>query len=1457
MTIVSKDVQKLLKQKNYFQKNETTWEDIAERVSKNIASLDPKYEKIFYDMISQMFFIPSTPCFTAGNKVTMYNGLVKNIEDISKGDFVLTHMGRPQKVTDVFVRETTEPIHTINVCKLIKNEFKCTGNHPIYAVKEKYIKYPSGHIKRNLKNLKIEPEWINAKNLVVGDYVVIGKFDSLIVDKDKIIVSDILKNMYDVEIKNNYIYKYTKYITPNGIQGKTIKYKGIPNEISINEQFLTLVGYFLSEGYVDLNNNRIRITFHKNERSYINYVFDAIKDIFNLEPIREYNRNTCTVVVHNNILPYLFHELFGSYGHTVHLTSWMMLLPDYKQKYILKGILQGDGCHYVAKNHTSKDTPDRIKITLNNRELISQLFYIFLKLGYYCTISKNYNKKHNKFYYTIEIAPSYSRELCDLIDKNKFKKRRNQEFYKIINGYLLFPILEINTSIENTKVYNLEVEQDHSYVVNGICVHNCLLNAGTNVQQLSSCFIIDIDDSIESIMNTAAECAKIFQKSGGAGFNISNLRPKGSPLKNSGGQASGPVSFMKIFDAIVEEVKHGNSRKGALKIDLDCNHPDIFEFIHCKDDIDNLKNMNISVSITDEFINAVKNNEDWELKFEDKTFKKIKAKDLWNEIITSAWKTGEPGISFVSLMDRENMNPHLGMVKSSNPCLHKDTYMVTENGLEKISKLKSKTWNGKEFTKIKTWKTGIKKVIKIMTNSGFEYITTPNHKFLLENGNWCEAQNLIGKKIKFEIKEKQWKGINKYSNINYEVLGFEFGDGSYHKASKRMKYIHVNPKDDIEVIQLIEKLFNEKAEPQHSNKPDIAHIIKIPYGTIYADAFHDKLENRMIPDWIMKLPKNEMKSFLKGLFSANGTNLKDYRKIQLVSVNAEMLKQIQQMLLMFGIKGKLWYHSKQNNIEFSNGEYICKQSAHIVISRDSYKKYLDDIGFIQEYKNGYQEYNNKDDEEYETVILISELGKEEVWDFSEPKLHQAITNGAFVHNCSEYVNIPYSSCNLGSLNLLKFVENQEFNWDKFEQYIKYAVRFLDNMISVNKLPLPKIQEVTELIRPIGLGTMGLADALFALGIAMNSKKGLDFIDKLYSFLYKKAEEESQKLAEEKGVYPAWKGSKWEEKGIKIRNSSLLSVAPNGTIGFIAGVNGGIEPIFSLAYTRRTAEGDEYFVVNSILERELRKLDMFNDEIIEKIIKNNGSIKGIKEIPKRLQNIFVTAMDMTPEEHIECLEKICKHVDLSASKTINLPKYASIEDVANVYLKAWETGVIKGITVYRDNSREDQILSIRKDKKLKRGEVKPAPEESSDSKTVKLYSGCGTLWVTLTKDENKNIDQIFVSRGSKGTCVANQIAVSRLISLALRGGINAKDIVDQLLSIPTCAAYYGKKQKGEKVSRGSSCPAAIGIVLDRYSQEKEENDDAETEPNICPDCGETLLMTSSCVSCPFCGFSKCG
>lgn len=1031
------------------------------------------------------------------------------------------------------------------------------------------------------------------------------------------------------------------------------------------------------------------------------------------------------------------------------------------------------------------------------------------------------------------------------------------------------------------EFYNLMINMDF------IPSTPVLLNADAeNPGQLSSCFIIDIRDNIESIYQAKAECAKIFQKNGGVGFNISALRPSESDVETSKGYAGGPIDFMEEFDLTADIVTRHNIRKGAMKIDLACWHPDIFKFIHCKDDINKLQHMNISVSTTNKFMNAVLEDQEWQLKFPDfswnkeiynnewngnidewelkgypvKIYQTIKAKDLYKEINVSAWKTGEPGISMIDNMDQKNTNPHLGHIAGSNPCLHKDSYIQTENGLEKISKLKSRIWNGYNYNQTKTWKTGIKQVVRIMTNSGFEYITTPDHKFLLDNDEWCEAKDLIGKQIKFDFSEKEWIGANPYPQVNYQILGFELGDGCFHKASNRMKYIYATPDKDQQIIDLIENEFNDSFYPQGGKL-----TVNIPNDTIYADAFSNKIERRMIPDWMLTLPKKEMSYFLKGLFSANGCNLKKYHKIQLVSINKEMLQQIQQMLLLFGIKAKLWYHNKQHDVSFINGVYTCKQSCHLVISRESYYKFLDDIGFIQDYKNGYEKTTLiKKEDNFETVILISELDEVEVWDFTESQYHQGITNGAYVHNCAEFVNIPYSSCNLGSGNLANFGNSKEEVLETLKRIIPKAVRFIDNMITVNKLPLEKIDKVTKAIRPIGLGTFGLADLLYKLKIPYNSDEGYKFIDILYEELFNQAKLASCKLAEEKGVYPEWKGSKWEQENIKIRNSNLLSIAPTGSISFLANASGGLEPNYALVMQRRTNTGDLYYIINSIFEQELKTKGLYSQELIEKIFKNNGSVKGLKEIPADMQKIFVTAYDITPEEHLKVLSIIQSHVDLSCSKTINLPNKTTVEEIMDLYLSAWKLG-IKGITVYRDGCRNNQVLttgsSAPKNNEIKVGQyIKPKKRPKITKAEIEEFQvGCGKLYITVGEVNNQPFET-FTNLGNAGVCPGFSAGLSRMVSLALRSGIDPDDVIDQLTSV-TCANCRGKKTDAK------SCPDAYGKALKRKfkKQAKEQkivNEADETVAIIkndfalCPECGAKLNFSEGCVSCTSCGFSKC-
>lgn len=758
-----------------------------------------------------------------------------------------------------------------------------------------------------------------------------------------------------------------------------------------------------------------------------------------------------------------------------------------------------------------------------------------------------------------------------LKEKQYFKE--NENTWEDLSKRVSIAISDAETDNQTKKqvqkdIYNAMINLDFIFST------PCLLNADkNNPGQLSSCFVLNTKDSIEEICRTDAEFSVIFQRNGGAGTDLSVLRPAKDTVETSKGYAGGVITFMEKYDFTADRMTRFNpSRKGAIKINLKDFHPQIEDFIHCKDDPEILNRMNISISLSDDFMMAVANNLNWNLEFPDhsfnkeiynqewdgniskwkakgypvKVYKTVKASELFKEFAKSSWTTGEPATNYQSRMDRDNMNPHLSSEIYTNPC-------------------------------------------------------------------------------------------------------------------------------------------------------------------------------------------------------------------------------------------------------------------------------------------------------------------------------------------SEFTNIPYSSCNLGSINLLNCVKNNKFDFDKLKDLTSKAVRWLDNMISINVLPLKKIDEVTKSIRPIGLGIMGLADALYALGVKYNSAEGYKLAEKIIETMKVTAINTSVELAKERGEYPAWKGSRWEEANINIHNSSLLSIAPTGSISFIAGVSGGCEPNFALTFSRRTYDGNIYYVTNSIFEDKLKSLGIYSLEIMEKIEKNHGSCQGIKEIPEEIQNIFVTAHDLTPEEHVDMVEVLQRYVDLSLSKTVNFSNNATVEDIYNIYIYAWKKG-LKGLSVYRDGCRANQVLSVERAEKeeiesiLDRGYVIKAPSEA-DGKTYKFVSGCGNAYINVTWDEQGNINQTFTNKGSSGTCKSNQEAVSRLVSLSLRGGIPIEKIIDQLESVDICPSYTTARAKGKPVSKGASCPHAIANILKQALKDVDSkfkniivkaNNKIEgkvesivTNSNNCPDCKEPLVNEGGCVGCKSCGYSKCG
>ena len=701
-----------------------------------------------------------------------------------------------------------------------------------------------------------------------------------------------------------------------------------------------------------------------------------------------------------------------------------------------------------------------------------------------------------------------------------------------------------------------------------------LMNAGRPLGQLSACFVLPVGDSMEDIFEAVKNAALIHKSGGGTGFSFSRLRQKGATVRSTGGVASGPVSFMRVFNVATEAVKQGGTRRGANMGILRVDHPDILEFIRCKSDTNDINNFNISVGLTEAFMRAVEAGEEYDL-IDPKTkqsVSRLSARAVFDEIVDAAWATGEPGIVYLDRLNRDNVVPTVGEIESTNPC-------------------------------------------------------------------------------------------------------------------------------------------------------------------------------------------------------------------------------------------------------------------------------------------------------------------------------------------GEQPLLPFESCNLGSIDLVSLLKTVDgatkLNFDLLKTTVEEAVHFLDNVIDVNNYPLERIGEMTRSTRKIGLGVMGFADALLALGIPYNSDEGVAFAERVMSFIQTTGHNASRRLAKTRGAFPLFSESTLKDEE-PIRNATVTTIAPTGTLSIIAGCSSGVEPVFGYVYIRNVMDGTQMVEVNPLLMEKLRALGLDSEEMFQRIAAE-GTIAHIAEIPEEVRKVFVCAHDISPEAHVRMQAAFQRYTDNAVSKTVNFPNAATRDDVYAVYLMAYREG-LKGVTIYRDGSRTGQVLNIGKVNDGKSDSDKPeleAPLPENYGKieprprplvtrgfTEKMNIGCGTLYVTVNYDEN-GICEVFTSTGKAGGCPSQSEATARLASIALRSGISMSEVYDQLKGI-RCPSTIRQKNMS-----CTSCPDAIARVLLKVSKYIDNGADYETpdaqaktltpqpapvpqngsapfvpidvsdvpanaaEVHVCPECGGKVEHEGGCVICRACGFSKCG
>lgn len=845
-----------------------------------------------------------------------------------------------------------------------------------------------------------------------------------------------------------------------------------------------------------------------------------------------------------------------------------------------------------------------------------------------------------------------------------------------------------------------------------------LMNAGTRIGQLSACFVIPVEDSLKSIFDAVKHMAIIQQSGGGTGFSFSHLRPSGDIVKSTKGVASGPVSFMRIFDTTTDVIKQGGKRRGANMGILRIDHPDIIEFITSKSKEGFLSNFNISVAINDRFMEALKKDEEYELinPRNKEVVRKLQARDIWNLIVTMAWRTGDPGVVFIDEINRHNPTPHIGEIESTNPCITGDTFIITTEGAFQVKELVGKqtklALNGKFYATGKEgfYKTGVKKVIKIITDKGYEIKLTEDHavKCVIKKTryNVYEAWKKAGEfKEGDEIILSNNRGLIWYGRGTFEqgyLLGLLLGDCTFKKEAG---IVEIWGKEENVRSVLIEV---EKAAKTLHHRADFHSFIHVASPGSYrmkllniAAEFGILPGNKKVTEELEKTSYEFHIGFLRGIFDANGTVTGDIKKgtsIRLWLKDLSALKTISRMLARLGIISKIYENRKNAGYlseEHGYKTYKIKAGHELVITNDNILVFAIHIGFshpekAEKLNEKIKSYKRKTNRErfVAKVKRIESVGYEEVYDVNVPGINAFDANAICVHNCGEQPLLPYESCNLGSINLAKMVKNKEIDWDKLEKTITIAVRFLDNVIDVNKYPIEEIRSITLANRKIGLGVMGFADMLVQLGIPYNSEEALKKGEEIMRFIQEKSHAVSEKLAEEKGEFPNFPGSIYHKP---IRNATVTTIAPTGSISIIAGCSSGIEPLFAVSFVRNVLEGTKLIEANPYFEKVAKEQGFYSEALMMKIAKQGG-VKDIEEIPENIKQVFVTAFEIEPEWHVRMQAIFQKYCDNAVSKTINLSHDANIKDVEKAYMLAYELKC-KGVTVYRYGSKSKQVLYL--------------------------------------------------------------------------------------------------------------------------------------------------------------------
>lgn len=1006
-----------------------------------------------------------------------------------------------------------------------------------------------------------------------------------------------------------------------------------------------------------------------------------------------------------------------------------------------------------------------------------------------------------------------------------------------------------------------------------------LAGAGVDEHTLSSynCFVLPSPvDSKPGIFKTLEQMAHIMSQGGGVGINVSTLRPRYAYTSSTNGRSSGAVSWGEIYSYTTGLIEQGGSRRGALMLILEDWHPDIMEFINVKRDGKRIINANISVGISDRFMNAVKRGLDWELHFPDTTtpqydelwdgdmefwigrglpvkqYKTLKARELWDAIIESAWASAEPGLWFKDRANRFSNSWYYNRLICTNPCITGDTLIAVADGRHAVS-IKELAESGadvpvycKDSVKGMTVKWGrnprltrmAAPVYRVTLDDGTTLKATGDHRLMLKSGRYKRVEELQpGDSLCNFSKRSDQRG---HVIINGVAAGEEYQE---HRIFAKFA-------NDNNLLPYPANVVHHDDDNPANNVWD--NLVIMEHGE------HSSLTlsgpNNPMVKWWSETDEQTRQAYKANMSQATtGSKNGNYGRRNpdggRVKYRNSAIRFAQYCLdSKLGLTLETWDELRQSYIAQGNSNHIPR------------------VNRLNGLFNSFDELLLNARADNHKVVSIEFAGYEDVYNITVDELHNYVIltserSGIVSANCGEQPLGAWNVCNLGSINLPKFIKYGEFDWRKFDEAVGAAVRFLDNVIDVTTYPYPEMEVRQKAERRVGLGVMGLAELLIRLKLRYGSPKALEFTDALFSYMATVAYEHSTRLAKEKGPFSQFEADKFlvsdfmkdmpasVTEAVKcqgIRNVTLLTMAPTGTIGTMAGTSTGIEPYYFWEYTRKTRMGD--YTERASVYEEWQAQQSPDDDA-------------------PLPDWFVTAQDLTPEEHVRMQAVIQRWVDSAISKTCNVPHDYTIKQVSELYKLMYEAGC-KGGTVYRDKSRDEQILNL--DEPVKA--TPPQPDlnwrkrpQKLNGATYRTDTPVGTGYITINADHQGPFE-VFVTIGKAGSSIsAIAEGMGRLISLILRMP-STLSIIERLGCIASQLGGIGSgRQFGFGKSRVKSVPDAISRTLLEHAQIDtgelpllpEEARELGVRADICPSCGEaSFLKIEGCEKCFTCGHSEC-